>query len=95
MNNHYTINELVGEAKQNLNTLEKVIDTLLLDYRVASERINTAQDIRQGPLTLLQELNDDLNGLVANYFSLDSESVSRNAAELLASIAYSEHTSAE
>ena len=87
---NHTINELVGETKQSLNTLEKIIDTLLMDYRIASEQINTDQDPRQGPLSLLQELNDDLKGLVANYSVLDVDNMSRNAADVIAAIARSE-----
>ena len=90
MNKPYTINELVGETKQSLNTLEKIIDTLLMDYRIASEQINTDQDPRQGPLSLLQELNDDLKGLTANYSVLDVDNMSRNAADVIAAIARSE-----
>lgn len=90
MNKPYTINELVGETKQSLNTLEKIIDTLLMDYRIASEQINTDQDPRQGPLSLLQELNDDLKGLAANYSVLDVDNMSRNAADVIAAIARSE-----
>ena len=90
MNKPYTIHQLVGETKQSLNTLEKIIDTLLMDYRIASEQINTDQDPRQGPLSLLQELNDDLKGLTANYSVLDVDNMSRNAADVIAAIARSE-----
>ena len=61
-----------------------------MDYRVASEQINTDQDPRQGPLSLLQELNDDLKGLVANYSVLDVDNMSRNAVDTIAAIAQSE-----
>lgn len=90
MNKPYTIHQLVGETKQSLNTLEKIIDTLLMDYRIASEQINTDQDTRQGPLRLLEELNDDLKGLTMNYSVFDVDNMSRSAADVIAAIAQSE-----
>ena len=90
MNKPCTIHNLVGETKQSLNTLEKIIDTLLMEYRIASEQINTEQDTRQGPLSLLQELNDDLQGLVANYSVFDIDNISKGAADVISAIAHSE-----
>lgn len=91
MNNKpYTINQLVGETKQSLNNLEKIIDTLLMEFRIASEQINTDQDARQGPLRLLEELNDDLKGLTMNYSVNDVDNISKCAADVIAAIAQSE-----
>jgi hypothetical protein len=90
MNKPCTIHNLVGETKQSLNTLEKIIDTLLMEYRIASEQINTEQDTRQGPLALLQELNDDLQGLVVNYSVFDIDNISKGAADVISAIAHSE-----
>ena len=90
MNKPCTIHNLVGETKQSLDTLEKIIDTLLMEYRIASEQINTEQDTRQGPLSLLQELNDDLQGLVANYSVFDIDNISKGAADVISAIAHSE-----
>ena len=90
MNKPCTIHNLVGETKQSLNTIEKIIDTLLIEYRIASEQINTEQDTRQGPLSLLQELNDDLQGLAANYSVFDIDNISKRAADVISAIAHSE-----
>ena len=90
MNKPYTINQLVGETKQSLNNLEKIIDTLLMEFRIASEQINTDQDARQGPLRLLEELNDDLRGLAMNYSVMDVDNISKCAADVIAAIAQSE-----
>ena len=90
MNKPYTINQLVGETKQSLNTLEKIIDTLLMEYRIASEQIDTNQDLRQGPLSVLQELNDSLKELVEKFSIFNSENIPKSNAETIAAIAQSE-----
>ena len=86
----YTINQLVGETKQSLNNIEKIIDTLLMEFRIASEQINTEQDTRQGPLRLLEELNDDLKGLTVNYSVMDVDNISKCTADVISAIAHSE-----
>ena len=87
---NHTINELVGETKQSLSTLERTADNLLMRYRIASEQINTDQDPRQGPLSLLQELNSDLKELVEKFSIFNFENVPKSNAETITAIAESE-----
>lgn len=85
-----TINQLVGETKQNLSTLERTADNLLMRYRIASEQIDTKQDLRQGPLCVLQELNNSLKELVEKFSIFNSENIPKNNAGTIAAIAHSE-----
>lgn len=79
------INELVRETKQSLSTLERTADNLLMRYR-----IDAKQDLRQGPLSVLQELNSDLKELVEKFSIFNSENIPKSNAETITAIAQSE-----
>ena len=88
MNNFHTINELVGDIKQKINELNMVADTLLMDYRNASEIISD-KDHRQKPLEEMRSLYSDLSEVVNNHPALNTRVMYQNAISAIDAIAQS------
>lgn len=83
MKDFATINELVGEIKQKINELHMITDTLLMDYRNASEIID-GKDHRQKPLEEMQSLYKELSKIAEEHPAMNITNMYQNAMTAIA-----------
>ena len=86
MKDFVTINELVGEIKQKINELHMIVDTLLMDYRNASDLIN-GKDHRQKPLEEMQSLYRELSKIAEEHPAMNIHSMYKKATNTMTAIA--------
>lgn len=81
-----TINELIEVTRKRIDDLNSIVDTLVSEYRVASEIIDPTVDRRKKYLDQLIELNETLSNLVDTHPAISSDKIWRNATNVMMSI---------
>ncbi len=87
-----TINELIGDTKKKIDQLNVIVDTLLMEYRTASEIIDDTTDRRKKYLNDLIELNQTIGSIVDVHPSLNIDKIWQNATAVISAIANLEET---
>lgn len=83
-----TVSALVSNTKQRIDEIGWIVDTLLLEYRTASELIcSDEHDPRKKYLDQLTELNQTLALIVDEHPVINVEKIWRNATNVMTAIA--------
>lgn len=82
-----TLNELVGNTRAKIDNLYFILDTLVMNYRNASEIIDRNTDPRKPYLTQLQELNDLIKDIVDNHPAMHVEKISNDVVKRMSELA--------
>jgi hypothetical protein len=81
-----TIHDLVSHTKKRIDELHVIVDVLLSEYRVAADSIN-GEDTRVKPLTMLQELNENLSDIISTHPAFNNQKMHVDVANKIAKIA--------
>lgn len=82
-----TINDLVGNTRDKINRLNKILDVLLSNYRTASEVIDSKFDYRQTYLDQLLELNEQIGDIVDKHPAVQVDNIWQDATNAINAIA--------
>jgi hypothetical protein len=85
--NFNTINDLVGNTRDKINKLNKILDVLLSSYRTASEIIDSKFDYRQTYLDQLLELNEQIGDIVDKHPAVQVDNIWQDATNAINAIA--------